>query len=175
MAKVLKAPKVPAVVKAPKAGAAAKAPSAAKPPPKKRDPIKTARNKKIEEMKQELRALLPTVLKETGFKDEASLNAKIGGKADEFIDLKNDVIHAPLDYVNAYLEGFEGHLSTTGWNTGFDELYEPARPFRLPCTPLNVGWRSARRTSQAETPFGDPPPFENRRLWSGSSDVKCGF
>lgn len=97
---------------------------AIKPAPKKRDPIKTARNKKIREMTEELQALLPAVLKETGFKDQASLNAKIGGKADEFIDLKNDVIHAPLDYVNAYLEGFEGHLSTTGWKTSFDELYE---------------------------------------------------
>lgn len=101
-----------------------KAGAASKPAPRKRDPIKTARNKKIKELTEELRALLPTVLKETGFKDEASLNAKIGGKADQFIDLKNDIFHSPLDYVNAYLEGFHNHLSTTGWKTSFDELYE---------------------------------------------------
>jgi hypothetical protein len=61
----------------------------------KRDPIKTARNKRIRDVKDQLRALLPTVLKETGFTCEASLNAKIGGSADVFIDLKNEVIHSP--------------------------------------------------------------------------------
>jgi hypothetical protein len=54
----------------------------------KRDPNKTARNKRIASMKERLRELLPKVLKETGIDSEASLNAKIGGKADEFIDLK---------------------------------------------------------------------------------------
>jgi len=77
----------------------------------KRDPIKTARNKRIRDVKDQLRALLPTVLKETGFKCEASLNAKIGGNADEFIDLKNEVIHSPTDDAAKYCEGFKRHLS----------------------------------------------------------------
>jgi hypothetical protein len=96
----------------------------AKPKPKKRDPIKTARNKEIAAMTAKLRALLPTVLAETGISDQASLNAKIGGKADEFIDLKNEVIISPIHYVTVYLDGFESHLSTTGWKTTYDELYE---------------------------------------------------
>ncbi len=77
----------------------------------KGDPIKTARNKRIRDVKDQLRALLPTVLEETGFTCEASLNAKIGGNADEFIDLKNEVIHAPTDYAAKYCEGFKRHLS----------------------------------------------------------------
>ena len=48
---------------------------------------------------------------ETGFSCEASLNAKIGGNAGEFIDLKNEVIHSPADYAAKYCEGFKRHLS----------------------------------------------------------------
>lgn len=97
---------------------------AAKAAPKKRDPVKTARNKRINEMKEQLRALLPAVLAETGFRDEKSLNAKIGHKADEFIDLKNEVIHSPSHYVSLYLEGFDNHRDKTGYRTTYDELYD---------------------------------------------------
>ena len=89
----------------------------------KRDPNKTARNKRITKMKDQLRALLPKVLKETGLDGEASLNAKIGGKADEFIDLKNEVITSPEHYASLYLDGFRGSLSTTGFRTSFDDMY----------------------------------------------------
>src|SRR4051812_30338231 len=76
-------------------------------------------------MKEQLRALLPVVLKETGFDSEASLNAKIGGKADEFIDLKNQVLHSPTDYAVKYCEGFEEHRSDgSGFTTSYDELYD---------------------------------------------------
>jgi hypothetical protein len=75
-------------------------------------------------MKERLRELLPKVLKETGIDSEASLNAKIGGKADEFIDLKNEVITSPEHYASLYLDGFEGSLSTTGFRTSFDDLYD---------------------------------------------------
>jgi len=34
-----------------------------------------------------------------------------GGNADEFIDLKNEVIHSPIDYAAKYCEGFKRHLS----------------------------------------------------------------
>ncbi|MGM4998260.1 hypothetical protein AB8A05_05940 [Tardiphaga sp. 538_B7_N1_4] len=91
----------------------------------KRDPAKTARNKRIKDMSKQLRDLLPTVLADTGFKDEASLNAKIGGKADEFIDLKNEVIHSPTDYAAKYCAGFKKHLGRKGFfKSSYDELYE---------------------------------------------------
>jgi len=75
-------------------------------------------------MKDRLRVLLPTVLLETGIAGEASLNAIIGGKADEFIDLKNEVITSPEHYASLYLDGFQGSLSTTGFRTGFDDTYD---------------------------------------------------
>jgi hypothetical protein len=58
----------------------------------KRDPEKSARNRIIKGLKDELRALLPQVLKQTGFESEGALNATIGSKNGEFFDLKHDVI-----------------------------------------------------------------------------------
>jgi hypothetical protein len=76
-------------------------------------------------MKNQLRDLLPTVLKETGFEDEASLNAKIGGKADEFLDLRNEVIHSPTDYAARYCQGFKNRLKNgSGFKTRYDNLYD---------------------------------------------------
>ena len=71
----------------------------------KRDPNKSARNRIIESLKKELRELLPTVLKETGERSEAALNATLGSKSDEFFDLKNDVIHSQDQFVNQWMTG----------------------------------------------------------------------
>jgi hypothetical protein len=79
-----------------------------------RDPIKTARNKLIAKMKANLRAMLPQVLKETGITSEASLNAIIGGKADEFIDLHHEVILSPDQYATCYMRGFRAAMSPAG-------------------------------------------------------------
>jgi len=51
----------------------------------KRDPDKTARNRIVEAIKVKLRSILPQVLKETGYTSEASLNATIGSKNDDFL------------------------------------------------------------------------------------------
>jgi len=79
-----------------------------------RDPVKTARNRLIAKMKEDLRAMLPKVLKETGFASEASLNAVIGGKAQEFIDLHHQVILSPDQYVTCYTRGFKAAMSPPG-------------------------------------------------------------
>jgi hypothetical protein len=92
----------------------------------KRDPRKTARNKKIDTMKSELRSLLPKVLKETGISDEKSLNATIGSKTDYAIDLKNEVIISPDHYIALWMEGFGRHLDEGG-ALGFGELFSMAR------------------------------------------------
>ena len=72
-----------------------------------RDPNKSARNRLIESLKKELRELLPTVLKETGERSEAALNATLGSKNDEFFDLKNDVIHSQDQFVNQWMTGLK--------------------------------------------------------------------
>lgn len=73
----------------------------------KRDPNKSARNRLIESLKEQLRELLPTVLKETGERSEAALNATLGSKNDEFFDLKNDVIHSQDQFVNRWMAGLK--------------------------------------------------------------------
>ncbi len=65
-------------------------------------------------MTTDLRAKLPQVLKETGFSSEASLNAKIGGKAAEFIDLHHAVILSPDQYVTFYMKGFMAGMTAAG-------------------------------------------------------------
>lgn len=91
----------------------------------KRDPNKTARNKKIAEMKSQLSNIAPQVLKETGIAKQASLNAKIGSKSDEFIDLKNEVINSEDHFVSLWLSGFKEHLSSDGkFKTTYDELFD---------------------------------------------------
>lgn len=78
----------------------------------KRDPEKSARNRIIAKIKEELRALLPVVLEETGATSELSLNAKIGSKNDEFFDLKNEVIHSQDEFVNKWLKGLKAAANT---------------------------------------------------------------
>ena len=79
-----------------------------------RDPIKTARNKMIAQMKADLRKKLTNVLTETGLPSESSLNAKIGGKAAEFIDLHHEVILSPDQYATLYMKGFNAAMSPPG-------------------------------------------------------------
>lgn len=80
------------------------------------DPNKTARNRRIAEMKIELRALLPQVLAETDFGSEASLNATIGGWAKAFIDLHHDVFQSSEQYAQAYMAGLKAGMTSGGTN-----------------------------------------------------------
>jgi hypothetical protein len=38
--------------------------------------------------------------------------------------LKNEVINSSEEYISLWLEGFKGHLSTTGYKTSYDNLYD---------------------------------------------------
>ncbi len=71
----------------------------------KRDAEKTARNKVIDALSAELKALLPAVLAETGISSEQSLHGIYGGKFADYIDVKNEVIRSPEHFVALYLEG----------------------------------------------------------------------
>jgi hypothetical protein len=78
----------------------------------KRDPDKSARNRMIDNIKQELRRLLPMVIIDTKVSTEASLNAKIGSKNDVFFDLKNEVISSRDEFINKWLQGLKAHINT---------------------------------------------------------------
>lgn len=68
----------------------------------------------IAAMKAELEQMLPQVLAETGYNSQQSLNAMIGGKAAEFIDLHHEVILSPDAYAALYMKGFKAAMSSTG-------------------------------------------------------------
>lgn len=85
----------------------------------KRDPNKSARNRIIKKIKEELRTLLPVVLDETGVKDEASLNAKIGSKTDDFFDLKTEVINSDNEFTIKWLSGLKQAIES-----GAGQAYE---------------------------------------------------
>ncbi len=90
----------------------------------KRDPEKTARNKIIEELGDELKRQLPEVLAKTGFDSVQSLHGKIGGKFQEFINIKNEVIHSPEHFISLWLEGYKEELLARGDSVKVSNLYE---------------------------------------------------
>jgi hypothetical protein len=82
----------------------------------KRDPEKTARNKLIAELSNQLTALLPDVLAETGILSAQSLHGLYGGKFADYIDVKNEVILSPDHFTALYLEGFVREAEArSGW------------------------------------------------------------
>ena len=89
----------------------------------KRDPNKTARNKAIQEYKEQLRVLLPSVLSATGFPSEANLNAFIGGKTGCLIDLVNERISSSDHYVSLWLSGLEEKVQDHDTSQQFLALY----------------------------------------------------
>ncbi len=81
----------------------------------KRDKNLTIRNKRIRELSIEIKVLLPSVLKLTGYISEHSLNAKYGGKYAEYIDIKNEVINSPEQFRTSYFSGFLEKLENLGY------------------------------------------------------------
>jgi len=73
----------------------------------KRDPNKTARNKAAKQIQEELRSMLHLVLPETGHDSELSINAYIGSKAGDFMNLKTEVIKSPEEYISKWLQGLK--------------------------------------------------------------------
>ncbi|NTD96367.1 topoisomerase [Agrobacterium tumefaciens] len=89
----------------------------------KRDPNKTARNKTIEQIKEQLRDIQTQACNEVDREDELSLNAYIGSKAGDFMDLKNEVIKTPDEYIIKWIEGLEKGLKE-GKQGKFVKIYE---------------------------------------------------
>nr|WP_315173160.1 hypothetical protein [uncultured Flavobacterium sp.] len=90
----------------------------------KRDPEVTARNKAINELTAEIQILLPEVLKKTKFDNVHSLNGKIGGKFDQFIDIKNEVINSSDHFISLWLQGYKDELIKKGNYAETSKLYE---------------------------------------------------
>lgn len=79
-----------------------------------RDAAKTLRNKEIQKLTDEINSRLDQVMKLTGFAKEQSLNATYGGKYADYIDIKNEVIESPEQFIALYLQGFLRTLESLG-------------------------------------------------------------
>ncbi|MCK9205162.1 MAG: hypothetical protein M0P58_12115 [Bacteroidales bacterium] len=103
----------------------------------KRDPNRTARIITIQKMKLELRSILTQTLMEVSMNSESSLNAFIGSKADDFIELKTEVIRTPEEYVSKWIQGLDQGVKngfTGRFKTMHDLLKNPRkRNFRQYC------------------------------------------
>jgi len=83
----------------------------------KRDPNKTARNRMIQSIKDQRRALQPSVFSELSkfesgkYCNENSLNAFIGSKSDDYINLKDEVIKTPMEFKSKWLGGLKKAFS----------------------------------------------------------------
>ena len=80
----------------------------------KRDPELTLRNKEIAALTEKINVLVPEVLEVTGHRNIHVLNATYGGKHAEYIDIKNEVIDTPEQFVSLYLQGFLRALEGLG-------------------------------------------------------------
>ncbi len=90
----------------------------------KRDPELTARNKLINGLSIKIKSLLPEVLEKTEFYSVSSLNGKIGGKFDQFIDIKNEVITSSDHFISLWLQGYKDELESRGSYVENSNLYE---------------------------------------------------
>ncbi|CAK7034031.1 MAG: hypothetical protein DELT_00483 [Desulfovibrio sp.] len=136
-----------------------------------RDPQKTARNKIIEEITEELKELFPTVQQETGWTLE-TLHAKLGNKDDVFFDLKNDIFTSDDQFV-------------TMW---FDQLEKWADLSYYQCRPLFEKIQSSKAFKKYTVLFTKRtflrnfeqlsrkrPTVEESSMWLGSNDNIYGL
>lgn len=144
----------------------------------KRDPIKTQRNKEIENLTQKIKKLQPDVLKATGYPSDSSLNGTYGGKHDEYIDIKNEVIDTPEQFRSLYFQGFSRKLDSLGIYAKFDNPYFDAftnyRDHKVVREWLELFLtRTFLRNYEALTKYR--PTVEESVIWIGQENASYGI
>lgn len=92
----------------------------------KRDPTKTLRNQRIAHLTDQIDGLKADVLKLTRFESELSLNSTYGGKYAKYIDIKNEVIDTPEQFIALYFQGFLRTLEGLGIYAKYGNRYYEA-------------------------------------------------
>lgn len=139
----------------------------------KRDPDKSARNRIIERIKGELRRILPQALNETEAQSEASLNAKIGSKNDEFFDLKNEVINSPEEFINKWLQGLKARINSAH-SPNHEWIYENARKSPSFKKYLMLFLERSYLKHFEELSKNRPDP-SNSEIWIGQENANYGL
>ena len=138
----------------------------------KRDPNQTARNKIIDKMTQELRALFPAVQSETRIRSEASFNGIYGGKFDRYMNTRIDIVNSSEEFKTLYLKGLAREsISNGSAHANLMRLKEsPALRKYLTIFLDRVYYRmfdSLRRTR--------PDNDENAQIWIGQKNASWGI
>lgn len=139
----------------------------------KRDPDKSARNRIIANIKEELRDILPDVIAATGVANEQSLNAKIGSKNDEFFDLKNEVIHSHDEFINKWLQGLKARI-TTVHSPAHQWIYDSAKKHDVFKKYLLLFLKRSYLKHFEELSKNRPKP-SNSEIWIGQTNANYGL
>lgn len=141
----------------------------------KRDPNKTARNKTTRKIKNQLRDILENTLLEVDRDDELSLNAYIGSKAGDFMDLKNEVIKTPDEYIVKWIQGLEKGLSE-GNQGRFIKIYEHLKDEKNVFFKQYVELFLRRSFLKRYEEFSKKRPRDNEaEIWYGDNNADYGL
>ncbi|MDC7225221.1 MAG: hypothetical protein PQJ61_00490 [Spirochaetales bacterium] len=144
----------------------------------KRDPEKTLRNKKINEITIEIKKLLPEVIRLTSAKNEHSLNGKYGGKYSAYIDIKNEIILSPEQFISLYFNGFHRKLEDLGIYATYGNAYYDAYS-KVKKYPVVLEWLKLflRRTylRNYEALSKQRPTVEESVMWIGQENASYGI
>ncbi|WP_207494917.1 hypothetical protein [Aridibaculum aurantiacum] len=145
----------------------------------KRDPEKTARNKVIKELKEKLRALLPSVLEATGFESEYSLHGKIGGKFGQYLDIKNVVVDSPQQFIALWLDGFKNYIRKNidpRWREG-NNHYETYKLLQKHKVFQDYLYLFLERTyiKHIDALSKKRPTIEEAEIWIGQANANYGI
>ena len=146
----------------------------------KRDPEKTKINKEISSLTEEIKRLLPVVLNITQYESEQSLNGTYGGKYADYIDIKNEVIDTPDQFISLYFKGF---LQTLEERSNYICTEEENTYYRAFLHVKNHGevlkWLELflRRTylRNYEAFSKKKPPVEEAEIWIGQKNASYGI
>ncbi|SFW82752.1 topoisomerase [Chitinophaga sancti] len=143
----------------------------------KRDPEKTARNKIINSLSEELKILLPEVLLKTGFDSEFSLHGKIGGKFADYIDIKNEVIYSSDHFISLWLQGYEEDLKARGSNKENSSTYDTYLLLRKYKVFKDYLFLFLERTylRNFEALSKKRPKVEEAEIWIGQTNANYGL
>ncbi|MHA3891330.1 hypothetical protein [Acinetobacter sp. GXMZU3951] len=140
----------------------------------KRDINLTIRNKEIQKIKNELRLLQANVFEELPDRaSELKLNAYVGSKAADFIDLKHEVIDTPQKYILKWLEGMKDQASKTNRaNNIFNDLQDENKPHFKKYVHLFLTRSFLNYYNELSKVR---PDVNDAHLWFGNNDNFYGF
>jgi hypothetical protein len=126
-------------------------------------------------LKTKLRSLLPAVLKQTGYKAEATVNAKIGSKSDQFIDLKHEVINSSEEFTQLWLQALKTEADAGRlYPNAVDELWADLKRSKAFREYLLIFLRRSYLIHYEEL-SKTRPVTEQAELWIGQNSADWGL